>query len=125
MLERVSHISLVTPLFWRVGLASVMPLYLQKKLWTRLKSKRRRMCLRTSRYVLVCCGLGRAVHCMQPWVYSWWCLCTLLQRKFDKKYGPTWHCIVGSDFKAFVSHESKHFIFFYIGKSAILLYKCG
>lgn len=47
------------------------------------------------------------------------------QRKFDKQYGPTWHCIVGSDFKAFVSHESKHFIFFYIGKSAILLYKCG
>lgn len=48
-----------------------------------------------------------------------------IKRKFDKKYGPTWHCIVGSDFKAFVSHESKHFIFFYIGKSAILLYKCG
>ena len=31
---------------------------------------------------------------------------------FDKKYGPTWHCFVGSDFRAFVTHESKHFIFF-------------
>ena len=42
---------------------------------------------------------------------------------FDQKYGPTWHCIVGGDFRAFVTHESKHFIFFYIGKTAICLYK--
>lgn len=49
----------------------------------------------------------------------------LWQRKFDKKYGPTWHCVVGSDFKAHVSHESKHFIFFYIGKTAICLFKSG
>ena len=33
--------------------------------------------------------------------------------------------IVGSDFRAFVTHESKHFIFFYIGKTAICLYKAG
>mmetsp|Transcript_40909 Transcript_40909/g.41785 ORF Transcript_40909/g.41785 Transcript_40909/m.41785 type:complete len:99 (-) Transcript_40909:22-318(-) len=44
---------------------------------------------------------------------------------FDQKYGPTWHCIVGSDFRAFVTHEAKHFIFFYIGKTAICLYKAG
>ena len=43
----------------------------------------------------------------------------------DLKYGPTWHCIVGSDFRAYVTHESKHFIFFYIGKTAICLYKAG
>lgn len=42
---------------------------------------------------------------------------------FDNRYGPTWHCIVGSDFRAFVTHESKHFIFFYNGKTAICLYK--
>lgn len=42
---------------------------------------------------------------------------------FDQKYGPTWHCIVGGDFRAFVTHESKSFIFFYIGKTAICLYK--
>lgn len=38
---------------------------------------------------------------------------TAAQAHFDQKYGPTWHCVVGSDFKAFVTHESKHFIFFY------------
>eukprot|EP00616_Rhizochromulina_sp_CCMP1243_P002131 CAMPEP_0118970686 /NCGR_PEP_ID=MMETSP1173-20130426/7523_1 /TAXON_ID=1034831 /ORGANISM="Rhizochromulina marina cf, Strain CCMP1243" /LENGTH=99 /DNA_ID=CAMNT_0006920069 /DNA_START=33 /DNA_END=332 /DNA_ORIENTATION=+ len=48
-----------------------------------------------------------------------------IKSHFDGKYGPTWHCIVGSDFKAFVTHESKHFIFFYLGKTAICLYKAG
>lgn len=48
-----------------------------------------------------------------------------IKRRFDAKYGPTWHCIVGSDFKAAFSHESKHFIFVSIGKSNILLYRCG
>ena len=28
---------------------------------------------------------------------------------FDQKYGPTWHCIVGSDFRAYVTNKSKHF----------------
>lgn len=47
------------------------------------------------------------------------------QAKFEVKYGPTWHCIVGTDFKAFVTHESKHFVFFYHGKMAFCLYKAG
>ncbi|KAH8071499.1 protein C-terminal leucine carboxyl O-methyltransferase [Aureococcus anophagefferens] len=48
-----------------------------------------------------------------------------IKAHFDQKYGPTWHCIVGSDFRAYVTHESKNFIFFYQGKTAICLYKCG
>jgi|TARA_B110000090_G_scaffold130655_1_gene144040 dynein light chain LC8-type len=44
---------------------------------------------------------------------------------FDNKYGLTWHCVVGNDFRAFVTHESKTFIFFYLGKNAIMLYKAG
>ena len=40
----------------------------------------------------------------------------LSQESFDHKYGPTWMCIVGADFNAFVTHESKAFIFFYVGK---------
>lgn len=47
------------------------------------------------------------------------------QTFFDQKYGPTWHCIVGSDFRAFVTHDHKHFIFFYVGKTAICLFKAG
>lgn len=42
---------------------------------------------------------------------------------FDSQYGPNWHCIVGADFSAEVSHESKSFIFFYVGKTAVCLYR--
>lgn len=42
---------------------------------------------------------------------------------FDKKYEPNWHCVVGKNFASFFSYKSKHFIFFYIGQLAILLYK--
>ena len=48
-----------------------------------------------------------------------------IKAQFDEKYGPTWHCIVGSDFKLQCTHEAKHFIFFYHGKTAVALYKCG
>ncbi|CAM9669936.1 unnamed protein product [Chrysoparadoxa australica] len=48
-----------------------------------------------------------------------------IKQKFDEKYGPCWFCVCGTDFKAFVTHESKHFIFFYHGKMAICLYKAG
>ena len=44
---------------------------------------------------------------------------------FDNKYGLTWHCVVGNDFRAFCTHESKTFIFFYLGKNAVMLYKAG
>uniref|UniRef100_A0AAY4BUQ7 Dynein light chain n=1 Tax=Denticeps clupeoides TaxID=299321 RepID=A0AAY4BUQ7_9TELE len=32
--------------------------------------------------------------------------------EFDKKYNPTWHCIVGRNFGSYVTHETKHFIYF-------------
>lgn len=50
--------------------------------------------------------------------------CLMLQ-EFDKKYNPTWHCIVGRNFGSYVTHETKHFIYFYLGQVAILLFKSG
>lgn len=47
------------------------------------------------------------------------------QQEFDKKYNPTWHCIVGRNFGSYVTHETKHFIYFYLGQVAILLFKSG
>ncbi|KAI8099868.1 dynein light chain 1, cytoplasmic [Halteromyces radiatus] len=29
-----------------------------------------------------------------------------IKREFDKKYGPTWHCVVGRNFGSFVTHAS-------------------
>jgi dynein light chain LC8-type len=44
---------------------------------------------------------------------------------FDNKYGPNWHCFAGKSFNSYVSYENKHFMFFYEGQTAILLYKMG
>lgn len=52
-------------------------------------------------------------------------IATYIKKEFDKKYGPNWHCIVGRSFGSFVSHEAKHFIYFYIDQLAILLFKSG
>ena len=45
--------------------------------------------------------------------------------QFDKKYNPTWHCIVGRNFGSYMTHETKHFIYFYLGQVAVLLFKSG
>ncbi|VDM22758.1 unnamed protein product [Hydatigera taeniaeformis] len=48
-----------------------------------------------------------------------------IKKKFDSEYGPTWHCIVGRNFGSYVTHETKNFIYFYMGQVAILLFKSG
>ena len=35
--------------------------------------------------------------------------------EISKDGGAGWHCIVGRQFTSYVTHETKHFIFFYIG----------
>ena len=71
-----------------------------------------------------------------------------IKKEFDSRFGATWHCIVGRNFGSFVTHgscteliashgrgsllandwltdgpETKHFIYFYLGNCAILLFK--
>ncbi|XP_033754998.1 dynein light chain 2, cytoplasmic-like [Pecten maximus] len=48
-----------------------------------------------------------------------------IKKEFDKKYNPTWHCIVGRNFGSYVIHETKHFLYFYLRQVAILLFKSG
>ncbi|XP_033085246.1 dynein light chain 1, cytoplasmic-like [Trachypithecus francoisi] len=48
-----------------------------------------------------------------------------IKKEFDKKYNPTWYCIVGRNFGSYVTYEIKHFIYFYLGQVAILLFKSG
>ncbi|KAK4338872.1 hypothetical protein RND71_040334 [Anisodus tanguticus] len=49
----------------------------------------------------------------------------LIKKEFDKKYGPTWHCIVGKNFGSYVTHETNHFVYFYLDSKAVLLFKSG
>ncbi|CAL8094413.1 unnamed protein product [Calicophoron daubneyi] len=48
-----------------------------------------------------------------------------IKKEFDKKYNPTWHCIVGRNFGSYVTHETKNFIYLYVGQVAVLLFKSG
>ncbi|AIO00914.1 dynein light chain, flagellar outer arm, putative [Leishmania panamensis] len=48
-----------------------------------------------------------------------------IKKEFDKKYQPTWHCIVGRNFGSFVTHDTHCFLYFYLGQVAVLLFKCG
>ncbi|CAD8131112.1 unnamed protein product [Paramecium sonneborni] len=48
-----------------------------------------------------------------------------ITKEFDKKYNPTWHCFVGRNFDSQITTETKHFIYFYVGNAAILLFKSG
>ncbi|KAH9912104.1 AIP3-domain-containing protein [Epithele typhae] len=46
-----------------------------------------------------------------------------IKKEFDRQHGPTWHVVVGKNFGSYVTHETKHFIYFYIGSLAILIWK--
>lgn len=46
-----------------------------------------------------------------------------IKRDMDTKFTPTWHVVVGKNFGSFVTHETKHFIYFYVDKMAFLIWK--
>ncbi|XP_046557592.1 dynein light chain 1, cytoplasmic-like [Haliotis rubra] len=48
-----------------------------------------------------------------------------IKKEFDKRYNPTWHCVVGRNFGSYVTHETRNFAYFYISQVAILLWKSG
>ena len=50
---------------------------------------------------------------------------SFIKKEFDRKYGPTWHCFVGRNFGSFVTHEEKHYIYFYLGQVGVMVFKSG
>ncbi|VDP69679.1 unnamed protein product [Echinostoma caproni] len=48
-----------------------------------------------------------------------------IKKAFDKNHSGPWHCIVGKTYGSYVTHEKRHFIYFYLGSYAILLFKSG
>eukprot|EP00995_Heteronema_vittatum_P002463 NODE_1356_length_987_cov_215.301706_g944_i0.p3 GENE.NODE_1356_length_987_cov_215.301706_g944_i0~~NODE_1356_length_987_cov_215.301706_g944_i0.p3 ORF type:complete len:110 (-),score=32.64 NODE_1356_length_987_cov_215.301706_g944_i0:416-745(-) len=46
-----------------------------------------------------------------------------VKQEFDKAHGPTWHCIFGRNFGAFVTFESKCFVYLTIGQHNLILWK--
>lgn len=48
-----------------------------------------------------------------------------IKKEFDRKYTPTWHVFVGRNFGSFVTHETHHYTYFYLGQVAFLIFKSG
>ncbi|KAG0495023.1 hypothetical protein HPP92_006017 [Vanilla planifolia] len=45
-----------------------------------------------------------------------------IKKEFDKTYGPTWHCIVGTSFGSFVTHSRGCFLYFTMDNILIMLF---
>ncbi len=43
-------------------------------------------------------------------------LAELVKREMDKRYQPSWHCIVGEKFGTFVTHSKGNFIYLSLEK---------
>ena len=43
----------------------------------------------------------------------------VIKKEFDATYGGVWHCVVGRNFGSLVTHETKTFIYFYLGQVAV------
>ena len=48
-----------------------------------------------------------------------------IKTEFDARWSPHWHVIIGRNFGSFVTHETKYFVFFYLGDKAVMLFKAG
>jgi hypothetical protein len=55
---------------------------------------------------------------------GWGDIAKYINDEFTKRYGRTWHCIVGG-FGFHVYNEGSYYIYFTIGEFDILLFKCG
>ncbi|KAL5110234.1 Dynein light chain LC6 flagellar outer arm [Taenia crassiceps] len=45
-----------------------------------------------------------------------------VKKRFDEKYGPLWHCVVGRDFGSYVTHQEQGFVVFRVDEWAFLLF---
>ncbi|CAH1250423.1 DYNLL1 [Branchiostoma lanceolatum] len=50
-------------------------------------------------------------------------IASALKKEFDAKYEPTFVCIVGTDFGSSITHTKDCFIYMYMNKTAIMLFK--
>ena len=50
----------------------------------------------------------------------------MIKETMDKKFGPSWHVVVGEGYGFEITHEVKNLLYMFFGGSqAILLWKCA
>lgn len=50
---------------------------------------------------------------------------TAIKKEMDETWEAYWHVVAGHGFGSEVTHQSRRFVFFYVGDLAVLLYKAG
>jgi len=58
-------------------------------------------------------------------IKHWKDMAEMIKKEVEAVSGATWHCIVGSHFGSFVTHEQGKLIAFQIGHIKVLLFKHG
>ena len=48
-----------------------------------------------------------------------------IKQKFDERWDPFWHVVVGKSFGSHCTHETRRFVYFYLDKYAFMIYKIG
>lgn len=48
-----------------------------------------------------------------------------IKKVFDKEFYPSWHCVVGNNFGAYVSNEEGKALYFTYGQTSVLLFRAG
>ncbi|XP_039122770.1 uncharacterized protein LOC120259263 [Dioscorea cayenensis subsp. rotundata] len=46
-----------------------------------------------------------------------------IKKEFDKVYGVTWHCVVGTSYGSFVTHSTGCFLYFSVEKMLVMLFR--
>uniref|UniRef100_A0A7E4V5G7 Dynein light chain n=1 Tax=Panagrellus redivivus TaxID=6233 RepID=A0A7E4V5G7_PANRE len=50
-------------------------------------------------------------------------IAAFIKQGFDQIFTPPWHCVVGRKFSSLITHEHGYFLYFFIGKLAVVLFK--
>ena len=48
----------------------------------------------------------------------------LIKVSMDKKFGATWHCVIGEGMGFDITYQSKNMMLVYYGKVGIITFKC-
>ncbi|KHN81484.1 putative dynein light chain 2, cytoplasmic [Toxocara canis] len=48
-----------------------------------------------------------------------------IKEECERRFGPTWHCVVGKSFGSRVSYEMQHFVLLRRRRVSIMIFKCG
>ncbi|KAH9193328.1 hypothetical protein AeNC1_004703 [Aphanomyces euteiches] len=52
-------------------------------------------------------------------------VCEDIREHLDKTWDPHWVVCIGRNFGSYVTHVTRHFVYFYYNEKAILVYKAG